>query len=161
LTHSYVIALGSNMRKTGLGPPRAVVGFAVKALAAKGLKLLDVSPILDSAPIGPSLRRYANAAVLLEADLQPEAMLGLLQAVEGEFGRKRRGQSWRARVLDLDIVMWSGGAYQSQHLTIPHAHFRERDFVLLPTSAIAGEWRDPISGLSVRHLAARLAKITG
>ena len=35
-------------------------------------------------------------------------MLARLKALEQDFGR-RRGRRWGPRVLDLDIVLWSGG----------------------------------------------------
>jgi 2-amino-4-hydroxy-6-hydroxymethyldihydropteridine diphosphokinase len=127
-------------------------------LAELGLQLVALSPILDSAPLGPSRRRYANAAALVACDLAPEALLGLLQSVERRFGRVRRGQRWSARVLDLDIVLWSGGAWSSPRLAIPHPRFRRRPFVLAPAAAIAPDWRDPATGLTLRQLHSRLLR---
>ena len=91
-------------------------------------------------------------------------MLAALQALEHRFGRtraQRRGQRWRARALDLDIILWSGGASHSRDLTIPHREMRGRDFVLRPAVAIARDWRDPVSGLSLAQLAARLSRPRG
>jgi 2-amino-4-hydroxy-6-hydroxymethyldihydropteridine diphosphokinase len=82
----------------------------------------------------------------------------MLQAIEHAFGRRRAGARWRARVLDLDIVMWSGGAWASEQLVIPHPEFRRREFVLTPASAIAPSWRDPLTGRTIRHLTARLTR---
>lgn len=155
--HRYIVALGSNMRLPGVGGPRAVLDAAIEALAADELDVLEVSPIITSAPFGPSRRRYANAAVLAASPLSPPDMLALLQAVEREFGRKRWGQRWRARTLDLDIVLWSGGIWVSPDLAIPHPAFRERPFVLRPAAQIAPGWRDPLTGLTLRQLAARAA----
>ena len=155
--HSYLIALGSNMRVPGVGNPRQVIARAFGVLERSGLELLASSGILDSAPVGPSLRQYANAAALVEAELEPPAMLVLLQEIEKQFGRVRRGQRWRSRPLDLDIVLWSGGIWVSPELAIPHPHYRERDFVLRPASAIAPDWRDPVTGLTLRQLSARAA----
>ncbi len=120
-----------------------------------------IAPVIDSAPVGPSMRRYANGAVVVEATLSPPAMLALLQSIERSFGRtraQRRGQRWRARALDLDIVLWSGGVWHNSALAIPHREMRRRDFVLDPASVIAGRWRDPISGLTIRQLNARLKR---
>ena len=112
--------------------------------------------MLTTAPVGPSQRRYANAAALIETRRKPEKLLKLFKRIERKFGRRGGGQRWSARVLDLDIVLWGGGAYAAPGLTIPHPSFRERTFVLGPAAAIAPRWRDPITGLTLRQLTARL-----
>ena len=156
-SHRYVIALGSNMRVPGIGAPRAVLPTALVRLADRGVEVEIASRIRASHPLGPSLRTYANGAAIVSARLDPPAMLALLQSVESEFGRDRRGARWRARSLDLDIVLWSGGAWFSPDLVIPHLLFRERDFVLRPAAEIAPDWRDPVTGLTLRQLAVRAA----
>ena len=156
-SHRYVIALGSNMRVPGIGAPRTVLLTALEWLADRGVEVEIASRIRASRPVGPSLRTYANGAAIVSAPLNPPAMLALLQSVESEFGRDRRGARWRARRLDLDIVLWSGGAWYSPDLVIPHLLFRERDFVLRPAAEIAPDWRDPVTGLTLRQLAARAA----
>ena len=155
--HRYIVALGSNMRLSGVGGPRAVLGAAIEAFADDEMDVLAVSPIIASAPVGPSQRRYANAALLIASHLSPPDMLALLQAVERDFGRKRRGQRWRARTLDLDIILWSGGIWVLPDLVIPHPAFRARPFVLQPAAHIAPRWRDPWTGFTLRQLAARVA----
>ncbi len=116
------------------------------------------SPVIASRPLGPSLRTYANAVALVETDLAPPALLARLKATEQGFGRRRSGQRWSARVLDLDIILWSGGIWASPGLGIPHSAFRERAFVLRPASRIAPGWRDPLTGRTLRQLSARLAR---
>lgn len=159
--HRYLIALGSNRWHPHHGPPAATLRAALKvlgeqALAGQGLAIVAAGPIVASAPLGPSRRRYANSAAIVASPLAPRALLALLQATEAAFGRRRRGQAWSARVLDLDIVLWSGGSWADPQLTIPHLHFRARPFVLAPAVAIAPGWRDPHTGLTLRHLHARL-----
>ena len=147
-TTTYAIAVGSN-RRGGHGDPIAEVRATLALLGG------IASPILGSAPIGPSNRRYANAAALIETDEDPAALLRRLKRIERAFGR-RRGIRWGSRVIDLDIVLWSGGCWTSRALTIPHLAFRERRFVLDPLAAIARDWRDPVTGLSIAQLRARL-----
>ncbi|MXO52312.1 2-amino-4-hydroxy-6-hydroxymethyldihydropteridine diphosphokinase [Erythrobacter gaetbuli] len=156
-SHRYVIALGSNMRVPGIGAPRAVLPTALERLADRGVEVEIASRIRASHPVGPSLRTYANGAAIVSAPLDPPMMLALLQSVESGFGRERRGARWRARSLDLDIVLWSGGTWFAPDLVIPHLLFRERDFVLRPAAEIAPDWRDPVTGLTLRQLAARAA----
>ena len=150
-TTTYLIALGSN-RRGRHGPPRAEVLAAVRAIGAQRM-----SPMIETPPLGPSIRRFANAVAWVESDLEPRQMLDRLKGIEAIFGR-RRGQRWGARVIDLDIVLWSGGRVRSRPLTIPHAAFRERGFVLDPLATIAPDWRDPVTGLAVRQLYARLTR---
>ena len=146
------------MRVPGVGGPRQVLGAALAALEAEGLAIVAASPIIASAPLGPSRRRYANGAAVVTSEAEPPVVLSVLQRIERSFGRKRRGARWRARPLDLDIVLWSGGAWLGADLTIPHPPFRERSFVLGPAAAIAPAWRDPATGLSLRQLHARLTR---
>ena len=154
----YVVALGSNRRHHRHGRPRQVLAAALKALKAQGMAIESTSPIITTAPLGHSRRRYANAAVLLRTDLTPDALLQTLKAIEWSFGRRPRGRRWGDRVLDLDVLLWDGGAWTSRGLTIPHAGFRRRAFALQPAAAIAPTWRDPLTGLTLRQLHARLTR---
>lgn len=120
-------------------------------------KVEKVSPIVATAAVGPAGRSFANAALILRTPLDPEALLAGLKRVERDFGR-RRGRRWGPRVLDLDILLWSGGAWAKKALTVPHPEFRRRRFVLDPLMAIAPGWRDPVTRLSVRQLRARLMR---
>ena len=154
----YLIALGSNQRHHRHGSSPQVLRAALAAMAGAGLTVEAAAPIMASAPVGPSLRRYANSAALITTDLAPDELLDALKDIERRFGRRPRGQRWSARVLDLDLVLWSGGAWSSPGLTVPHVAFRERDFVLAPALALVPDWRDPLSNLSLRHLKARLTR---
>ena len=149
---SYALALGSN-RRGRHGSPAAELRAAIGALAPLG-RVRAVAPVFDTAPLGPSSRRFANSAVLLDTTLDPPALLAALKAIERDFGR-RRGRRWGARVIDLDIILWSGGRVRRPDLVIPHPAFRARRFVLDPLAQIAPLWRDPQSGRTIRQLAAR------
>lgn len=157
--HTYLIALGSNRRHVRHGYPARVLGAALERLAAEGLVVEARAPVIASAPIGPSARTYANGAAVVATRLDPPALLTLLKRVEREFGRREGGRRWGGRVLDLDIVLWSGGRWSSHGLTVPHAEFRKRGFVLAPAAKIAPCWRDPVSGLTLRQLSARLTRL--
>jgi 2-amino-4-hydroxy-6-hydroxymethyldihydropteridine diphosphokinase len=158
MPHYYLIALGSNQRHQRHGPPPHVLAAALAALAEAGLTMEAMSPIIASAPLGPSRRRYANAAARISAALEPPALLALLQAIEIRYGRTRRGQRWGARTLDLDVILWSGGPWRSKTLTLPHPRFRERSFVLTPAATVAPLWRDPGTACTIRHLHTRLTR---
>lgn len=155
--HLYAIALGSNRRHGRHGAPAAVIRAAAIAIEGSGTRLIRLSPILATPALGPAGRSFANAAALLESPLDPPALLAWLKAVERGFGR-RRGRRWGPRVIDLDIILWSGGRWDDRRLNVPHAAFRIRDFVLRPLAAIAPGWRDPVTALSVAQIRGRLCR---
>lgn len=154
----YLIALGSNVRHRRHGPPERVLAAALAGLDDAGLKVKASSPIFRTPALGPSRRRYANAAALVKSKHDPAEVLERLKAIERRFGRRQGGRRWGARVLDLDIVLWSGGAWASPGLTVPHPAFRDRAFVLRPAVAIIPDWRDPLTGFTIRQLLARLTR---
>lgn len=154
MAQRYLIALGSNVRHHRHGLPPMVLRAALADLEDAGLPIERTSHVISTAPLGPSRRRYANAAAILATDLAPDALLRRLKTVERKFGR-RGGRRWASRVLDLDVILWEGGAWNSPGLTVPHLAFRQRRFVLDPAAAIAPSWRDPVTGLTLRQLARR------
>lgn len=135
-----------------------MLAAALRRLEAAGIRIIATARVLQTAPVGPSSRRYANSAAIIEATLDPPEMLALAKRIEREFGRRPGGQRWTARVLDLDLVLWNGGAWAEPRLAIPHPQFRERAFVLTPAASIAPRWRDPVTGLTLRQLHARLTR---
>ncbi|WP_137897545.1 2-amino-4-hydroxy-6-hydroxymethyldihydropteridine diphosphokinase [Sphingomonas sp. 2SG] len=146
-TAIYAIGIGSNRRGRHGGPADEVRA----AIAAIG-GLVAASPVIGSAPLGPSIRRFANAAILIASDETPPVLLARLKGIEAAFGR-RRGRRWGARVIDLDILLWSGGSWRDPRLTVPHAALSARGFVLGPLARIAPGWRVPPQARSVRQLA--------
>jgi 2-amino-4-hydroxy-6-hydroxymethyldihydropteridine diphosphokinase len=154
VSHLYAIAIGSNRPHGRYGRPPQVVAAAVARLDEE-FGLFDASPIVLNAAHGGAGRDFANAVAMVESGLEPAEVLRRLKRIEREFGR-RRGKRWGPRVLDLDLVLWSGGKFGSRQLTIPHPQLTRRNFVLGPLAAIAPGWR--VKGLTIRHLAHRLAR---
>lgn len=154
--HLYALALGSNRPLSARLTPTRLLAAAA-ALIGRQARILATSPTIATAPLGPSTRRFANGALLVESALPPPAMLAFLQATENSLGR-RRYRRWGARSVDIDIILWSGGTWRSRSLTIPHLAYRNRTFVLTPLLAIAPTWCDPRRSLTMRHLNARLQK---
>jgi 2-amino-4-hydroxy-6-hydroxymethyldihydropteridine diphosphokinase len=142
---SYAIALGSN-RRSRHGAPAESIAAAAAMLGVERLSVTRHGPAM-----GDAGRGFANAAALLDSKLDPPRLLAQLKALERSFGR-RTGRRWGPRVLDLDIILWSEGAFEAPGLVVPHPAFRSRDFVLAPLAEIAPAWRDPITGRTVRQL---------
>jgi len=148
---SYAIALGSN-RRSRHGSPAETLRAALAQLRPVTVSRLHATPAL-----GPAGRGFANAAAIVESRLEPDDLLAELKAMERAFGR-RPGRRWGPRVLDLDIILWSEGPWGGPGPIVPHSEFRNRAFVLQPLAELAPDWRDPVSGLTVRQLLFRLTR---
>jgi 2-amino-4-hydroxy-6-hydroxymethyldihydropteridine diphosphokinase len=150
----YAIALGSN-RRGRHGSPARTVRSAASAIGASKVSRIRLTPAL-----GPAGRGFANAVALVESELSPSALLARLKQIERDFGR-RGGRRWGPRVLDLDIILWSQGAWGGNGLIVPHPEFRRRRFVLEPLAEVAPAWRDPITGATMGQLLFRLGRRSG
>jgi 2-amino-4-hydroxy-6-hydroxymethyldihydropteridine diphosphokinase len=154
-TQLYAIAVGSNRPHGRYGRPPQVVEAAIARLD-EHFGLFDASPILINPAHGGAGRDFANSIALVESDIPPPEMLRRLKALERDFGR-RSGRRWGSRVLDLDIIAWSGGDFSSRLLHVPHRAATKRSFVIGPLATVAPGWR--LEGhLTALHFAHRLAR---
>ena len=141
------IALGSN-----LGDRRAHLTFAVEQIAGL-LDDLRLSPVIETEPAGVDEPQppYLNAAVTGTTTLGAAELLEALLHIERERGRTRPAPR-APRTLDLDLILYGDRVVDRDGLTVPHPRFRERRFVLEPLAGLAGEWVDPVTGLTVSEL---------
>jgi 2-amino-4-hydroxy-6-hydroxymethyldihydropteridine diphosphokinase len=134
-----VIGLGSN-----LGERLEHLRAAVRGLGRSG-RIVRVSRLYETAPMGPPQPRYLNAAVLLETDVDPVALLDALLALEAEGGRVR-GDTWGPRTIDLDILWIEGRPVDDPRLVVPHPRLTERAFALIPMLEVVPDAVDPRTG---------------
>lgn len=145
------IALGSN-----LGDRETTLRGAADALAAF-IEHLTLSSFIETAPVGVVEPQplYLNAAATGFTALEPRPLLEALLALERARGRTR-GSPNAPRTLDLDVILYGDAILDEPGLVVPHPRFRDRMFVLEPLAEIAGDLVDPVTGLTVGELAARL-----
>lgn len=141
------LGLGSNV-----GDRRANLGRALEALDAPDLRVLRVSPVYETEPQGLREQEwFLNLVAEAETSLFPRQLLQRIRRVERDFGRKRVVANG-PRTLDIDILFFARSVIHSPELEVPHPRYAERRFVLAPLADLAPEWRDPVSGKSVRAL---------
>ncbi len=147
------IGLGSN-----LGQPLAQVREAINELQqTDGLKLVAVSPLYASSPMGPQDQPdYINAVAAVETSLSPHDLLKKLQNLEQQHGRQRL-RHWGERTLDLDILLYGQQILDDAELTLPHPGLAERNFVVYPLADIAPDIEIPGQGL-IAQLIARVPR---
>ncbi|QYX32756.1 2-amino-4-hydroxy-6-hydroxymethyldihydropteridine diphosphokinase [Sphaerospermopsis torques-reginae] len=141
------IALGSNM-----GDPQRTLAAALETLAqTPGIILEAKSSWYRTKAVGPPQPDYLNTCAILQLEMSPQALLTSLLAIEQKFGRVRR-EYWGPRTLDLDLLLYDDLILNEPNLQIPHPRMHERAFVLVPLAEIAPDWREPVSGCTIRNL---------
>ncbi|HEX7405570.1 MAG TPA: 2-amino-4-hydroxy-6-hydroxymethyldihydropteridine diphosphokinase [Candidatus Nanopelagicaceae bacterium] len=121
-----VVALGAN-----LDDPRESVDLAVAMLRA-ATDLVAVSTFHVTKPVGgPPQPDYINAVCIIESELSPRELLGLLHGIEKSMGRVR-DEHWGPRTIDLDLISFGEVVISEEGLVLPHPRAHERRFVLEP-----------------------------
>lgn len=126
--HRAVLALGSN-----LGESESTIERAVVDLREAGMRILRVSPLYRTAPVGGPAGQpdYVNAVIEVSTSLRPYELLKLCNAVEAAHHRERLVR-WGPRTLDIDMIDYEGVVSDDPVLTLPHPRAHERSFVLTP-----------------------------
>ena len=128
------IGLGSNLQ----GPARQVVSTLDALCDIPATRVFGQSSLYRSSPLGGIEQPdFVNAVAAVLTTLGPRELLDEMQAIERSCGRERGGQRWGPRVIDLDLLVYSGAVCREDGLTIPHPGIAERNFVLLPLREIA------------------------
>jgi 2-amino-4-hydroxy-6-hydroxymethyldihydropteridine diphosphokinase len=166
-----IIGLGSNVTSRW-GSPEATILHALHELADCGVKVLRVSRLYRTHPLGPiDQPNFINAVALISTSRPPVALLSLLKRIEAKAGR-RTSKRWGPRALDLDIVDYKRRTLNwAKHdkqvfnrskldLILPHSDAARRPFVLRPILDIHPLWHHPISGFTANQLLKRL-RFTG
>ena len=151
MTRAYV-GLGSNM-----GDRAHLLWGAIHMLAFNPeVEVVSVSSIRETDPVGfADQPRFLNAAVALDTELDPRALLELLLSIERELGRTRDGPRFGPRTIDLDLLLYGDEVVDEPGLTVPHPRLHERRFVLEPLAELDHELTVPERG-AVQALLARV-----
>ncbi|MFH1437222.1 MAG: 2-amino-4-hydroxy-6-hydroxymethyldihydropteridine diphosphokinase, partial [Pseudomonadota bacterium] len=118
----------------------------------KNIRLLALSPVYETTPVGPSKEPYLNAAALVETSLSASSLLARLKKIEKMCGRTRSMVWGEPRPLDLDILLYSDTVISTEKVDIPHASLLERDFALKPLLDLRPDAVHPATGLPLAPL---------
>ena len=144
-------------------PDRETILQRTAALLVERIgRLVAHSAIYTSSAWGfRSERDFANQALLLETELEPEQVLDKALAVEQIVGRDREaesreraltGERYDSRVVDVDIILCEDRVISTPRLRVPHPLMHEREFVLRPLSEIMAAERHPLLGRTIEEL---------
>jgi len=143
-----LIGLGGN-----LGQPEAAFAEALEVLANEG-RVMAVSRLWRTRPVGPSQPDYLNAAALIDWPAVPRSLLQRCRELELVAGRNRaREERWGPRDLDLDLLIARSAVCRGPDLELPHPRLHERRFALEPATEVVPDWVHPLLGLTIEELA--------
>ncbi|MCG6630483.1 2-amino-4-hydroxy-6-hydroxymethyldihydropteridine diphosphokinase [Acinetobacter baumannii] len=142
---TVLLSLGSNVQ------PTHYLRLAVAALRAR-FGQIDVSPAYRTPAVGFDGPDFVNNAVVLQTDLELDALDHWLHALEDAHGRDRSGPRFSNRTLDMDVVFFGDCIVEgSGHPRIPRPELTHA-FVLKPRADIAPDFIDPLSGQTLAAL---------
>ncbi len=141
------------------------VGYLQQALFALAthpeIAVSAVSRVYETEYVGAGRQDpYLNACVELRTRLVPRVLLAVLKGTEQRQGRQSAGHM-QPRPIDLDILMYGKRVMSEPGLTLPHAHMRERAFVLEPLSELAPHEKFPDSGETIASVCAKIRRKSG
>jgi 2-amino-4-hydroxy-6-hydroxymethyldihydropteridine diphosphokinase len=150
---SVLIALGGNLgdvRTTFRKAIGNICGMTQAGLVAR-------SGDYETPPVGDIPQdNYVNAAIEIDTDLDPHALLFTLHKIEHKFGRNRVAEGrWGPRPLDLDIIAYDDVVILKPELVLPHPAATQRAFVMVPLAEIA-----PSRVIAGKTVAEHLAKLS-
>jgi 2-amino-4-hydroxy-6-hydroxymethyldihydropteridine diphosphokinase len=95
---------------------------------------------------------FYNQAVCIETELSAIDLLKVLLKTEEELGRKRTGDKWQERTMDIDILFFNEEIIDTEELKIPHPFLQDRKFALIPLMQIAGDLIHPVFKKNIKQL---------
>jgi 2-amino-4-hydroxy-6-hydroxymethyldihydropteridine diphosphokinase len=111
-----------------------------------------VSDVLRTPAVGFEGPDFLNAAAIVDTDLDIVALDAWLHALEDAHGRRRDVPRFSDRPLDIDIVFYDDRVFRGPgNLQVPRPEL-EHAFVLQPLAQVAPDFRDPVSGRTLRDL---------
>lgn len=152
--HQVYLSIGSNM-----GDKSGYLKEAIEKLGQiKGIKDIKVSELIETEPYGGVEQdSFLNGCLSLATILTPEELLGEMNRIEAEAGRKRLIH-WGPRTLDLDMIFYDNLVTEDSKLILPHPDMQNRDFVLRPLSELCPYKCHPVTGKRVIEMLKELER---
>ena len=127
----YILSLGTNT-----GDTFENLKEAIRRLEEKSVFIDDCSSVYATSPVDYVYQNdFLNLSLLVETNFEPQQLLIKLKEIEHEMGRVKTIEKG-PRNIDLDIIFWEKGSFESPDLTIPHKEAENRLFVIFPTLEI-------------------------
>ncbi|MEM9051713.1 MAG: 2-amino-4-hydroxy-6-hydroxymethyldihydropteridine diphosphokinase [Bacteroidota bacterium] len=149
--HTAYLGLGCN-----LGNRQETLARALKGVSDFG-EVVSVSKTYESLSWGyEDNHAYLNLVCCIVTFLTPEELHKETLEVEVSLGRetkkRKEGEPYRPRLIDIDILFYDDLVLKNEELTIPHSQLHLRNFVLKPMMDIAKDHFHPVLKKSMIQL---------
>ena len=149
--------IGSNLNSI-FGSKSDNICIATNLLIGSKIKIVKISKFYET-PSYPNqnLPKFLNVGILAKFNYDFLELLKRIQLVEKKLGRIRKKKN-DPRVIDIDIIDFSGIIRKNTGLTLPHPKAHLRNFVLYPILEIDPKWSHPIFKKNVQLLINKLSQ---
>ncbi len=149
-----LVGLGSNIE------PERHIPLAIQSIS-KVLKFLRASRFYRTEPVGRKDQSdFINGCILLSTDLSPHTLkYEIFRPIEERLGRKRSGDRYGPRTIDIDILLYGDMVVKEEGIVIPDPELLHRDFLLVPAKEIAGDMVHPVTGKRLSEIPVDMGRL--
>jgi len=119
---------------------------------------MQVSCVYESEAVGFQGDNFLNLVVGFDTDLSVEGIHEQMNEIEEMHGRLRGSDSFMARTLDIDLLLYDDLILENDELHIPRREIEEYAFVLLPLTELAPDLAYPLTGETYSEMWERFDK---
>lgn len=95
---------------------------------------------------------FLNLVVSFRTPLPPADLVAELDRIEASVGRRRHGERFASRTLDLDLLMYADMVVDEPALRLPRDDIMRYGFVLGPLAELAPDLAHPTAGATMHEL---------
>lgn len=139
------LSLGSNI------DPRRNIREGIEVMNDR-FGRMQLSPIVESEPVGFIGDPFINLMAILETDLPIPELSQELRQLEYEFGREDNAPKFSGRTLDIDIVLVDQLHGEHFGLTLPRQDLFEHGYMLYPLALMEPDLVPPGQPRTVTEL---------
>ncbi len=125
---------------------------------ARAFGPVSSSAVYRSRAVGFDGDDFLNLVASFRTMLPAREVVAELDRIEAAAGRRRAGERFASRTLDLDLLMYDDAIVDEPGLKLPRDDILEYAFVLGPLAELAPELLHPVEGVTMRELWTRFDK---